>query len=239
MQLVALTGSRGCGKSEVARILVQEHGYTRMRFADGLKRMLKAIGLTDAQVDGHEKEIFSEMLGGKTPRWAMQSLGTEWGRDCISKDLWVNVTRNDIVAHLVKEPAARIVIDDCRFPNEEEMINNFGGQLWRVRRPGKEAPPSKWPLLLAKAGFYGPAHSSEYWWSRLPVKREVLNDKDLVALSAQIWDIMKEGNPCLAVPAPTTSPSTAPLLPPISILASLKSDSGTRSVDGAISATTM
>ena len=87
--IIGLTGLAGSGETTVARHLMGMHGFVRHRMAEPLKSMLKALGLTEQQIDGDLKEVPCELLGGKTPRHAMQTLGTEWGRDLISQNLWV------------------------------------------------------------------------------------------------------------------------------------------------------
>jgi len=88
--LIAFIGLSGCGKTTAARYF-NDHGFTRLRFAEPLKRMLRAIGLTDAQLDGDLKEQETNLLCDRTPRHAMQTLGTEWGRNQIDQDFWVNI----------------------------------------------------------------------------------------------------------------------------------------------------
>jgi hypothetical protein len=125
----------------VADYLVTEHDFVRMKFAQGLKDMLRAIGLTDVHIEGHLKETPCPLLGGKTPRYAMLTLGTEWGRELISPDFWCN-----ILAQRVKDSTdANIVVDDCRFPNEARTIRQLGGQVWKVVRdvPSTIAHPSE------------------------------------------------------------------------------------------------
>lgn len=73
-----------------------------------------------------------EKNGGCTCRWAMQTLGTEWGRVTISDTIWVDATMNAINA----EPDRRFVISDVRFLNEAELIVRVGGTVLRVTRPG-------------------------------------------------------------------------------------------------------
>lgn len=127
--LIAFTGPAGCGKTTAAKYLVDHHGFERMRFADPFKRMLAALGLTAQQTDGTEKERPCDLLCGQTPRWAMQSLGTEWGRECIDADLWValwcNAYRSDLRGRSV-------VVDDRRFPNEVAAIRGEGGFVLRI-----------------------------------------------------------------------------------------------------------
>lgn len=134
--IVAFTGLAGSGKSTAAAHLVNHHGYQRVRFAGPLKAMMAALGCTQEQIDGSEKELPCELLGGKTPRYAMQTIGTEWGRDLIASDLWIRAWN----AAVAKVPAGLpVVVDDCRFPNEAEAVRAAGGVIIRIERPGAGA----------------------------------------------------------------------------------------------------
>lgn len=126
-KIIALTGHIGAGKTTVARIL-KTQGYTRVRFAGPLKSMLHAIGLLEAETDGHKKEQPCEILCGKTPRQAMQTLGTEWGRDHIGPNFWINLWKRDARRHDF------VVVDDVRFQNEIDAVHDLGGVVWRVIR---------------------------------------------------------------------------------------------------------
>jgi hypothetical protein len=130
--IIGLMGFARSGKGTVADVLVKRHGFVRMKFADGLKNMLRAIGLTDREIEGDLKEAPCALLGGKTPRHAMITLGTEWGRDMIHQDLWPMIAERRIQKYM----AERVVFDDCRFLNEVAMIRRHGGLIWRVHRPG-------------------------------------------------------------------------------------------------------
>lgn len=131
--VVAFTGLAGSGKSTAAAHLVDAYGYERVRFAGPLKAMLKALGLSDREVDGDLKETPSALLCGKTPRQAMQTLGAEWGRDLIHTNLWISAWR----AAVDRLPEGMpVVVDDLRFPNEAEAVRALGGILVRVFRPG-------------------------------------------------------------------------------------------------------
>lgn len=125
-------GNAGAGKGQVAEFLHYHHGFTRMKFASGLKDMLRALGLTEREIEGDLKEVPCGLLCGKTPRHAMITLGTEWGRNQIGDDLWVVVMAEKIL----KSDADRIVIDDVRFWNEHNVLKSLGAEVWLVRRPG-------------------------------------------------------------------------------------------------------
>jgi hypothetical protein len=131
--IIAFTGLAGSGKSTAAQHLVATRGFQRIRFAGPLKAMMAALGLTHEEIEGSEKETPCALLGGKTPRYAMQTIGTEWGRDLIAQDLWIRAFN----AALLQVPAGvPVVIDDCRFPNEAEAVRAAGGLLVRIDRPG-------------------------------------------------------------------------------------------------------
>lgn len=137
--LIAFVGHAGTGKTSAAMHLVQKHGFTRRRFAEPLKQMLfsfyLAAGLDDEdairdRIDGALKETPDPYLNGKTPRHAMQTLGTEWGRNCIDGDLWVTTLMERISAY------DNVVIDDCRFDNEAVAVREAGGKIIRLLRDG-------------------------------------------------------------------------------------------------------
>lgn len=134
VKIVGLCGLMHSGKSEVAKHLANNHCWERRPFAGGLKAMLKAIGLTDEHLYGKLKDVPCEMLGGKAPRWAMQSLGTEWGRQMIHPDLWVLIWK----AGLPNGPCPGVVAEDVRFANERLEIKRLGGIIVQVHRPGLE-----------------------------------------------------------------------------------------------------
>lgn len=131
--IVAITGRAGHGKSTVADYLVRQHGYTKLKFADPLKQMLRVLGLTDAHLEGALKEVPTPLLGGQTPRHAMVTLGTEWGRELIHADLWVDDWCRRVAE--VLNGGGRVVCDDLRFLSEEAAVDRMGGYKLRVERP--------------------------------------------------------------------------------------------------------
>jgi hypothetical protein len=132
--VVAFTGVAGSGKSTAAQFLVDKLGYTRVRFAQGLKDMMRVIGATEEEIEGSLKETPAAWLCGKTPRQAMQALGTAWGRDSIGEDFWLSLWRSR--ANKVIGEGGRVVTDDCRFPNEAAAIRKFGGDIFKIEGRG-------------------------------------------------------------------------------------------------------
>jgi hypothetical protein len=131
--IIGLMGLAQSGKSTAAQYLEREHGFVRVRFAGPLKAMCRAIGLSDREIEGEGKEVPHPLLCGKTPRFVMQTLGTEWGREIVGPDFWTGIWRESVIAAL-DEGAKGIIAEDCRFPNEVEAIREAGGKLWRIER---------------------------------------------------------------------------------------------------------
>lgn len=136
-RILGFCGLIGAGKTVAAQHLVTAHGFARVRFAGPLKDMCRALGLSEREVDGDLKEQPSALLGGKTPRWAMQSLGTEWGRNLIAEDLWIRAWR--AACDRVPKSAKGIVADDVRFENEADAIRALAGRVIRIHRGAREA----------------------------------------------------------------------------------------------------
>jgi hypothetical protein len=55
-QIIAFTGLAGSGKSTAAKHLCTRHGFERVRFAGPLKDMMRALGLTEREIEGDRKE---------------------------------------------------------------------------------------------------------------------------------------------------------------------------------------
>ncbi len=130
--VIVFVGAKGSGKSEAAKFLQEEFGVRRTRFADPIKKMLMSgFNLELNDVDGGSKELPSSKLLNKTPRYAMMTLGTEWGRIMIGQDVWINAWSNTIPKH------GPISVDDMRFPNEYDFVKNvMDGIVIRIHREG-------------------------------------------------------------------------------------------------------
>lgn len=124
--LIGIAGRAGVGKDTAGRFLLQHFAFYRAAFANPLKSMLLAMGLTRAELDGPYKELPLRWLD-VSPRELMQTLGTEWGRELIDPNLWLRVfsrqLEQDWPALLAADPDwAGYVITDVRFENEAEFV---------------------------------------------------------------------------------------------------------------------
>jgi hypothetical protein len=192
MKIVAIMGAAKAGKSTVAEVF-ETLGATKMRFAGPLKEMLAVLGLSKDDLEGATKETPNLLLCGKTPRHAMQTLGTEW-RDMIDTQLWTAILRKRLLALKSQEkPPGIVFIDDCRFPHEIEMLRSIGAEIWLVRRPAVEPPHSEMLLsrfklgrLLLRLMFTKPLHLSEVYWFDAEVDRELFNNGTVAELQADV-----------------------------------------------------
>jgi hypothetical protein len=126
---IGLCGKKGSGKSFVAENMRDTRDAKILRFADILKDMMRVMGFSEGQINGDLKEVACDMLNGKTPRYAMQTLGTEWGRNLLHENIWVDM----LVAKVNKERGV-VVVDDVRFPNEIKAIRDNGGVVAWIER---------------------------------------------------------------------------------------------------------
>lgn len=146
--LIAFTGPKGSGKSTAMRgavkqlvtwdeftapdAVVTSGCFVHIYFAETLKKMISCIDPSLLSQDAKEKP--SALLNGKSPRWAMQTLGTEWGRDCIHENLWVDIWARK--ARKAMAEGMHVLVDDLRFVNEYAALKELGGVVVAVDRPG-------------------------------------------------------------------------------------------------------
>ncbi len=135
VNLIGITGYAQHGKSTCASRLV-EMGWYLIPFASILKKMLIALGVPPPHVYGKYKEVPMPILCGKTARYAMQTLGTEWGRETIGQEIWIRAWKAKVESPLAA--GTMVVVDDIRFPNEAQAIRDMGGFILRVDRPGEK-----------------------------------------------------------------------------------------------------
>lgn len=135
--LIGLCGAPGCGKDTLAEQFVSHDVYEQYRMADPIKNMLRQFHIRpDVWEDHSAKESVIPWLG-KSPRFLAQTLGTEWGRELIHPDIWVKLAQGRW--HVVDAGAeGRMVVSDIRFENEAAWINEAGGILVKIERPGHD-----------------------------------------------------------------------------------------------------
>lgn len=145
MTTIGLTGFARAGKDTVGKILCDHHGFTRVAFADRLKQL--AIDLDPILPVSHNGETYNAHLSEAVAcsgsldaakveypevRAYLQTLGVAV-RNRLGEDAWINAALGS------RSTSERIVVTDCRFPNEAKAIRSHGGRVLRVLRPGVSA----------------------------------------------------------------------------------------------------
>lgn len=88
-------------------------------------------------IEGDRREEVIEGIGVST-RQILQTLGTEWGRDTVNPDLWLNCMetriRNYEMAKDHGYKGAIVFITDLRFDNEAQLVRRLGGRTIKIIR---------------------------------------------------------------------------------------------------------
>jgi len=172
MLLIGLTGKAFAGKDLVAMHLLRQHGFFKMAFADPLREGLKTmLGLEEWNFTPAGKESTIEWIG-KSPRELEQTLGTEWGRDQVHREIWSRHMDSRVRARKAAGMGL-IVISDVRLVEEARFIHSHGGNIWRIVRPGAETTEHS-------------DHPSEQEALRIVEDVTILNDGTIEQLKEQV-----------------------------------------------------
>jgi hypothetical protein len=139
--IIGICGFQSSGKDTIANILVNNYGFKQLSFASMIKDIVaimfswsrdKLEGLTKEdrewreQVDVNWSKIYNMPL--LTPRYILQYFATELFRNHFHQDIWVKIVENQLLQY------KNIVISDCRFQNEIDMIVKNGGKIIQIYR---------------------------------------------------------------------------------------------------------
>lgn len=121
--------SASAGKDTVAAILDEVFDFERIALAEPLKQFCAEVfEFSREQLWGGSEHRNRPNAQGVTPRRALQTLGTEWGR-ALDPDVWIRYGLERA------ESVARAVITDVRFENELRAIQAHPrGRLVLVER---------------------------------------------------------------------------------------------------------
>lgn len=139
MTIIGICGFKSSGKDTISDFLVSNYGFKKLSFADSLKDVVaimfdwdrnKLEGLNEDDREWRETidTYWSNTLNipNLTPRYVLQYFGTELFRNNFHKDIWVKIVERNISKY------KNVVISDCRFPNEIDMVQRNGGIIIHV-----------------------------------------------------------------------------------------------------------
>jgi hypothetical protein len=175
--IIVCCGFSGSGKDQVAKRLIDEHGFIKLSFASVLKDILSIIfswdrsmmeGATKESRDWREKidEWWSDklMIQHFTPRWAMQNIGTDLFRQYFNTDIWIFALEKK----LKNLRNANVVITDCRFENEYNFLKNITYDEVKFFYIERCEPP----LWFYNKVIPDDLHISEYEWVKCLLSNE-------------------------------------------------------------------
>ena len=191
--IIGITGPAGSGKDTVAEMLSYSFQHClhprqtkTMALAEPIKQFCAVVfDWPDARLFGESKLRNIPDADGLTPRRALQTLGTEWGRTR-REDVWVDLLLRTINRHHKEQLQYRkqvmvYLVPDVRFPNEARRIREAGGIILRVS---------------GRNGNVGTEHTSEQHFDSVElgaqVTHEIDNSRDLDHLRSQVYKIVRE-----------------------------------------------
>jgi len=162
--IIGLSGLARSGKDTVADYLVREHQFVKLAYADPIKDMICAmLSINRDELEEYKDKTFMNY----SIRNLLQTLGTEWGRETIDYNIWLN---------LLKSRSSGLVnfcVSDVRFENEARQLRMMGGIIVKVVRPELKTNV--------------PQHSSE---QGVDADKIIVNNKDLNHLYSEVQKIV-------------------------------------------------
>lgn len=175
IQVIGLSGYARAGKDIVGQALVKR-GWTRVSFGDQIRIALYALNPLVSESKRLVEVV--DQYGWETAKTAfpeirelLQRMGAEVGRDFIGEDTWINLALKNLT------DGSKIVVTDCRWPNEAKTIKNMGGQMWRVEREGTKPANS---------------HKGEVALDDFPFDMIFHNDSSISNLDLQVGNVLGE-----------------------------------------------
>lgn len=192
--IIGLSGLKGSGKDTVGAYLVKEHKFERRSFADPLKKSFAALFdipmweienfknddtvfvtvgnknepdiLKDLTVDATLPNHMWSPIRELTFREGLQRYGDESHRDVFGTDFWVDLTL-PVGGYYT---GRAIVVTDVRYINEAARVEELGGYIVRIERPGSIVDP----------------HSSETEQAQIVPHYKLVNDDSIELLYNEV-----------------------------------------------------
>jgi hypothetical protein len=127
--VIGIVGKKKSGKDTVFNYIAKIGAVpvVRIAFGDELKQELANLSGLPVSAINDNKDKWRKVL---------QVWGTEFRRDICGANYWVDKVRSKIMEALAA--GFSVVVTDCRFENERELIKSFGGQIIKVTRESGE-----------------------------------------------------------------------------------------------------
>ena len=200
--IIGICGFQSSGKDTIADYLIKDHGFIRLSFASAVKDIIsimfgwsrkKLEGLTKEDRDWREEidEWWSKTLKipNLSPRYVMQYIATDIFRKHFHPDIWVKIVENELNKILEINLNQNIIISDCRFENEINMIIRLGGKIIHVHR---NLPSWFHKYLNGDEINLQNIHRSEIEWIKCYKDFEIDNEGTIEELKSKVYNIFKK-----------------------------------------------
>lgn len=140
--IVALAGYAGSGKTTASNYFI-DRGYHVLSFATPIKTVLSLVYDVPLEhfINPELKAQPHINLNGKTPRQAMQLIGTEGFRNLIDVYTWTKHLERSADKYMRQNPTCSgICIDDLRFDSEYEMLRHHNATILYIEVPDQLKP---------------------------------------------------------------------------------------------------
>lgn len=198
--IIGFAGKAGSGKDTAANFFIanakEQLSHIKFYvyyFAKPIYTMLDAVHLLPKSIDVvREERAVKESINptfGVSPRYMLQTLGTEWGRNLIHPDLWVLLADDELKRH-----GSVMVITDIRFQNEVKFVKQHGGKIIYIDRPGRFVK-GKWEvsILTMIKSIFSRKHASEKQMSYLKKNADyIICSNNLSNLESAVQQIIKK-----------------------------------------------
>ncbi len=164
--IIGLMGQKGSGKDTVGLYMCQHYGFTRVSFADALKRTVK--DLLGVEYDGVDKEEYLPPYDS-TRRELWQAFGV--AARGVYADIWAQAAFRNV------DMTKNIVVTDVRFKNEVDYIRN--------------CPVQSVLLRVTRDSDSDDAHVSEMEWRSIVPDIVFDNNETVERLHRRISTLMK------------------------------------------------
>lgn len=189
--IIGICGLIGSGKGTVADVLVEQHNFKKISFADKLKDAVSLMFDWDREMlEGETSEsrywreqpdeFWSKETGKEiSPRLVLQLFGTDCMRNGFYDGVWVSFVKKKIQDN----PTTNFVIPDVRFENEADILRSLGGHLWCVKR----GPDPLWFRQYVDLGIEPTdIHRSEWAWANTSFEHTIYNEGTMDDLTSQV-----------------------------------------------------
>lgn len=142
--IIGICGLQSSGKDTIGDYLINNYGFKKFSFAEALKDIISILfGWDRKKIEGTtpEDRLWREQpdiwwskelnIQDFSPRYSTQFIGTDLFRNYFKNDIWVIILKKKLLEH---SQYTNVVITDCRFSNEINMLKICGGQIIHVYR---------------------------------------------------------------------------------------------------------